>query len=91
MRGDLERKLGKTEQAETTYRESLLRARKMNAKSWELRASTSLTQLLRDGGRSDEMRGMLDEIYNWFTEGFVTADLKDAKALLDERGGVGRS
>jgi len=42
--------------------------------------------LLRDTNRSDEARAMLAEIYNWFTEGFDTADLKDAKALLDELG-----
>jgi predicted ATPase len=49
-----------------------------------LRASTSLARLLAKQGRRDEARAMLAEIYNWFTEGFDTADLKDAKALLDE-------
>ena len=44
----------------------------------------SLARLLRDTGRPNEARKMLDEIYNWFTEGFDTADLKDAKALLEE-------
>jgi predicted ATPase len=61
-------------------------ARSRSAKSWELRATTSLARLLRDTGRRDEARAMLAEIYNWFTEGFDTADLKDAKALLDELG-----
>jgi len=56
----------------------------MEAKSLELRATTSLARLLRDTGRGGEARAMLSEIYNWFTEGFDTADLKDAKALLDE-------
>jgi predicted ATPase len=56
----------------------------MSAKSWELRTTTSLARLLRDTGRRDEARAMLAEIYNWFTEGFDTADLKDARALLDE-------
>ena len=56
----------------------------MSAKSPELRATTSLARLLRDTGRRDEARAMLAEIYNWFTEGFDTADLKEAKALLDE-------
>jgi predicted ATPase len=56
----------------------------MGAKAWELRAATSLARLLRDTGRPDEARTMLAEIYNWFTEGFDTADLKEAKALLDE-------
>ena len=55
-----------------------------SAKSLELRATSSLARLLRDTDRRDEARAMLAEIYNWFTEGFDTADLKDAKALLDE-------
>jgi len=59
-------------------------ARKQDARSWELRATTSLARLLRNSNRRDEARSMLAEIYKWFTEGFDTADLKDAKALLDE-------
>jgi predicted ATPase len=59
-------------------------ARAQEAKWWELRASVSLARLLRDTNRRDEARTMLGEIYNWFSEGFDTADLKDAKALLDE-------
>jgi predicted ATPase len=58
----------------------------MNAKSWELRATMSLARLLRDTDRRIEARSMLANIYNWFTEGFDTADLKDAKALLEELG-----
>ena len=50
----------------------------------ELRATTSLARLLAKQGRRDEARTMLADIYGWFTEGFDTADLKDAKALLDE-------
>jgi predicted ATPase len=50
----------------------------------ELRATTSLARLLRDTNRRHETRGMLTDIYGWFTEGFDTADLKDAKALLNE-------
>jgi hypothetical protein len=50
----------------------------------ELRATMSLARLLRDTGRCDEARAMLDDIYNWFIEGFDTADLIDAKAVLDE-------
>jgi predicted ATPase len=61
-------------------------ARKQSAKSWELRATTSLARLLATQGRNDEARAMLTEIYGWFTEGFDTADLKDTKALLDELG-----
>ena len=50
----------------------------------ELRATMGLARLLRDTNRRDEARVMLSEIYNWFTEGFDTADLKEAKALLEE-------
>ena len=49
-----------------------------------MRATVSLARLLRDTDRPDDARAMLAGIYNWFTEGFDTADLKDAKALLDE-------
>ena len=56
----------------------------MSARSPELRTTTSLARLMRDTGRRDEARTMLAEIYNWFTEGFDTRDLKEAKALLDE-------
>jgi class 3 adenylate cyclase/predicted ATPase len=59
-------------------------ARKQSAKSWELRATMSLARLLSNQGKRDEARTMLFDIYNWFTEGFDTADLKDAKILLDQ-------
>jgi predicted ATPase len=59
-------------------------AREQSAKSWELRATTSLARLLDNRGRREEARAMLADIYNWFTEGFDTADLKDAKVLLDQ-------
>ena len=62
----------------------------MGAKAWELRATMSLARLLAKQGRRDEARTMLAEIYSWFTEGFDTADLKDAKALLDELSGADR-
>jgi len=71
-------------QAEQSFRYAIEVARRQKAKSWELRTTTSLARLLRDTNRRDEARGMLAEIYNWFTEGFDTADLKDTKALLDE-------
>jgi predicted ATPase len=57
---------------------------KMQAKAWELRATMILSRLLAKQGRRDQARAMLAEIYGWFTEGFDTPDLKDAKALLDE-------
>jgi predicted ATPase len=59
-------------------------ARSQTAKSFELRATISLARLLAKLGRCDEARALLAEIYGWFTEGFHTPDLKDAKALLDE-------
>ena len=84
MRGELQMKQGRREPAEADLRTALTLARRMGAKALELRAATSLARLLRDTGRRDEARTMLAEIYNWFTEGFDTADLKDAKALLEE-------
>jgi len=73
-------------QAEQSFHTAIEISRKQHAKSWELRATTSLAGLLRDTGRRDEARAMLAEIYGWFTEGFEFADLKDAQALLDELG-----
>ncbi|MFB0534291.1 MAG: hypothetical protein ACETWR_04845 [Anaerolineae bacterium] len=55
-----------------------------NAKSWELRATVSLCRLWQQQGRMDEARQMLAEIYGWFTEGFDTPDLQEARALLEE-------
>jgi len=69
---------------ERDFREAIELSRKISAKSAELRATTSLARLLRNTGRRDDARTMLAEVYNLFTEGFDTADLKDAKALLDE-------
>jgi predicted ATPase len=74
---------GATE-AETCFRKAMDVSRRQQAKSWELRATTSLARLLAKQNRRDEARAMLAEIYNWFTEGFDIADLKDAKALLEE-------
>jgi predicted ATPase len=72
------------EEAESFFRQAIEVARRQSAKSWELRETMSLARLLAKQGRRDEARAMLAEIYGWFTEGFDTADLKDAKALLDE-------
>ena len=58
-------------------------AKSQEGKFFELRAATSLARLLRDQRRPDEARDRLQPVYDWFTEGFDTADLKDAKALLD--------
>src|SRR5262249_36131030 len=70
--------------AEASYREALDIARHQQAKSWELRAMTSLARLWQDQGKSKEAYDLLAPVYNWFTEGFDTKDLKDAKAVLDE-------
>ena len=59
-------------------------ARQQQAKSWELRAAMSLARLWRDQGKVREARELLAPVYGWFTEGFDTRDLKEAKALLDE-------
>jgi predicted ATPase len=69
--------------AERSFRTAIEVAQKHEAKSLELRATTSLARLLRDTNRHYQARTTLADIYNWFTEGFDTADLKDAKALLD--------
>ncbi|MBV8454737.1 MAG: tetratricopeptide repeat protein [Deltaproteobacteria bacterium] len=84
IRGGIRLELKEMEMAEDDFREAIELSRKMSAKSWELRATTSLARLLDKQGRRDEARSMLAEIYGWFTEGFDTADLKEAKALLDE-------
>jgi predicted ATPase len=86
VRGELRLRKRDIGLAEADFREAVSLAQKMGAKAWELRVSTSLARLLRDNNRRDEARAMLTEIYNWFTEGFDTADLKEAKALLDELG-----
>jgi predicted ATPase/DNA-binding IscR family transcriptional regulator len=71
-------------EAESCFRRAIEIARRQHAKSWELRAVTSLSRLLQKQGKKDEARRMLAEIYGWFTEGFDTADLREAKALLEE-------
>jgi adenylate cyclase len=72
--------------AEQCFRAALDVARTQEARWWELRATVSLARLLDQQGRREEARTMLASIYNWFTEGFDTADLIDAKSLLDELG-----
>jgi predicted ATPase len=76
------------EGAEQNYLASLDWARHQQAKSWELRAATSLARLWRDQGKPQQARDLLAPIYGWFTEGFDTLDLKEAKALLEELSGV---
>jgi class 3 adenylate cyclase/tetratricopeptide (TPR) repeat protein len=83
-RGELRFKQGQTDLAEADFREAIALAKKMNGKGWELRATISLARLLSSQDRRDEARSRLAEIYHWFTEGLDTADLKEAKSLLDE-------
>jgi hypothetical protein len=71
-------------EAEACFQQALDIDRQQQAKSWELRAATSLTRLWQEQGKRAEARELLAPVYNWFTEGFDTADLIDAKALLEE-------
>ena len=71
-------------EAESCFQHAISIAQSQQAKSWELRAATSLSRLWQQQGKRDEARQVLADVYGWFTEGFDTADLKDAKALLDE-------
>jgi adenylate cyclase len=84
LKGELLLTDGNHEAATQCFHDAIALARAQSAKSWELRATTSLARLLAKQGRRDEARAVLAEIYGWFTEGFDTADLKDAKALLDQ-------
>jgi predicted ATPase len=84
VKGELLLDSGRSSEAETCFHRAIDIARHQSAKSLELRATTSLARLLDKQGRQDEARRLLGEIYGWFTEGFDTADLKDAKALLEE-------
>ena len=70
--------------AEEYFERALLVARQQQAKSWELRAAMSLARLWRSQGRVSKARELLAPVYGWFTEGFDTRDLKEAKALLEE-------
>jgi predicted ATPase len=70
--------------AQMYFERSFAVARAQQAKSWELRAAMSMARLWRNQGKRDEARDLLAPIYGWFTEGFNTLDLKEAKALLGE-------
>jgi len=73
-----------TVEAEACFLKAIDVAQSQNAKSWELRAASDLARLWRDQGKSDDARDLLKPVFVWFTEGFETADLKDAKVLLDD-------
>jgi predicted ATPase len=74
----------KTAKAQAYFDRALSVARAQQAKSWELRAAMSMARLWRDQGKRDEARDLLAPVYGWFTEGFDTLDLKEAKMLLEE-------
>jgi predicted ATPase len=90
-KGRLLLRQGHSEAAEELYCKARSIARDQEARLWELRAAVSLARLRRDQGRRTEARDLLAPVYGWFTEGFDTPDLKDAKTLLDELGGGERS
>jgi class 3 adenylate cyclase/predicted ATPase len=83
-KGELLLRQGKSAVAEELYVIALKIAREQDARLWELRAAASLARLRRDQGRHRDARELLVPIYGWFTEGFGTSDLREAKALLDE-------
>jgi predicted ATPase len=84
LRGNLLDATGDRAAAEQSYHQALAIANRQSAKTFELHAATSLARLWRDQGKRTEARDLLAPIYNWFTEGFDTPVLKEAKALLDQ-------
>jgi predicted ATPase len=84
VRGDLLNSTGDWAAAEQSYRQALAIAQRQSAKLFELRAATGLAKLWRGQGKRDEARNLLAPVYGWFTEGFDTLDLIEARALLDE-------
>ena len=83
VRGELYSSLSRESEAEAAFSAALAIARNQAAKWWELRTAVSLARLWRDQGKTAEARALLAPVYDWFTEGFDTLDLKDAKALLE--------
>jgi predicted ATPase len=86
LRGELLRRLEVPDliQVEGCFQSALAIARAQHAKSWELRGAMSMARMWLENGRSDDARALLLTVYEWFTEGFDTADLVDAKTLLDQ-------
>ena len=84
LRGNLLYATGDRSAAEESYHQALAVAKQQSAKLWELLSTTSLARLWRDQGKGTEARDLLAPVYGWFTEGFDTPVLQDAKALLDE-------
>ena len=83
LKGELTSQAGDEEEAEACCLKAIGIAQRQQAKTWELRAATSLARLWQQQGKTAEARELLIPVYGWFTEGFDTQDLKDAKVLLD--------
>src|SRR5262249_20752192 len=86
LKGKLVLRQGQSQAAENLYHEALNNSVEQEGQLWELRAAVSLARLLSDQNRRGEAHDLLAPIYGWFTEGFGTPDLTEAKALLDELG-----
>jgi predicted ATPase len=84
LRGTLLLSMNKHAEAENSYRQALSVAQRQSAKFWELRAAMSMARLWRDQGKRQQARELLAPVYSWFTEGFDTLDLKEAKSLFRE-------
>ena len=84
LRGEVLKTIGDRAAAEQNYHQALATAKRQSAKTLELRAAMSMARLWRDQGKRDEARDLLAPVYGWFTEGFDTLDLKEARALLAE-------
>ena len=84
MAGETSLISGDAAKAQGYLERAISTARQQQAKSWELRASISLARLRRDQGQVQQARELLSPVYSWFTEGFGTRDLKEAKTLLNE-------
>ena len=84
VRGDVLVRATQSGAAEAAFAHAIEVARRQRTRSFELRAAMSMARLWRDQGKRDQARELLAPVYGWFTEGFDTLDLKEAKALLDE-------
>ena len=84
LRGTLLASMNEGSTADESFRQALTVARRQSAKFWELRAATSLARLWCDRGKRTEARDLLMPVYNWFSEGFDTPVLKEAKTLLEQ-------
>src|SRR5262249_34173263 len=88
LRGEMLLTLGRKDEAETGLRRALTIAQQQQARWWELRVATTLAKHMQDEGQYLEAYSLLQPVYGWFGEGFDTVSLKDAKALLDNLGGL---